>query len=142
MGNLTHFESRTVRVTHSPETVYNFATDIRNFRRFIPDDNFTEIVLEQDSCSFRVNTLGTVNVQLKEKTMFNKIVFAGNALMQTDFFIKILLNEAQNGESEIKILFEAEMNPMFRMVATAPVKQFLDTLANEIERFRGWKDII
>lgn len=141
MGSLTRFESRTAKVSYSPEVVYDFAADIRNFRRFIPDVTFSDIDFKQDSCSFRVNTLGTVNVQLKEKVMFNKIVFAGNALMQSDFIITLFLNETQNRQSEVKITFEAEMNPMLKMVASAPVKQFLDNLVNEIEKFDGWNDI-
>jgi hypothetical protein len=138
MSSITHFDSRTAKVNYSAEVVYNFATDLRNFRQFVPSDSFSELDFNQDSCSFRANTLGTVTVSLKEKIMFSKIVFSGNALLQNDFLITIFLQETPEKHSEIKLSFEAEMNPLFRMAASEPVKLFLETLVKEMEKFDGW----
>jgi len=141
MSSITRFESRTAKVNHSPEVVYNFATDLRNFRQFIPAGSFNDLDLKQGSCNFRVNTLGKVSVQLREKVMFSKIVFAGNALLQNDFSITIFLHETPDRHSEIKLSFEAEMNPLLKMAASEPVRQFLDTLVKEMEKFDGWTNV-
>ena len=141
MSSISRFESRTSKVNHPPEVVYNFATDLRNFRQFIPAGSFNDIDLKQDSCSFRVNMLGKVSVQLREKVMFSKIVFAGNALLQNDFSITIFLHETPDRHSEIKLSFEAEMNPLLKMAASEPVRQFLDTLVKEMEKFDGWTNV-
>jgi len=141
MSSITRFESRTAKVNHSPEVVFNFATDLRNFRQFVPAGSFSDLDLKQDSCSFRVNALGTVTVQLREKVMFSKIVFAGNALLQNDFLMTIFLQETPDRHSEIKLSFEAEMNPLLKMVASEPVRQFLDTLVKEMEKFDGWTNV-
>lgn len=141
MSSITRFESRTAKVSHSPEVVYNFATDVRNFRQFIPADSFNDLDFTQDSCSFRVNMLGTVTVRLQEKVMFNKIVFAGNALLQNDFSMTIFLQETPDRHAEIKLSFEAEMNPLLKMAASEPVRKFLDTLVKEMEKFDGWTNV-
>ncbi len=138
MSSITRFDSRTAKVNYSAEVVYNFATDLRNFRRFVPADSFSEVDFNQDSCSFRANTLGTVTVRLKGKIMFSKIVLSGNALLQNDFLITIFLQETPEKYSEIKLSFEAEMNPLLRMAASEPVKLFLETLVKEMEKFNGW----
>ena len=141
MSSITRFESRTAKVNYSPEVVFNFATDLRNFRQFIPAGSFNDIDLKQDSCSFRVNPLGTVTIQLREKVMFSKIVFAGNALLQNDFSITIFLQEIPDKHSEIKLSFEAEMNPLLKMAASEPVRHFLDNLVKEMEKFDGWTKV-
>ena len=138
MSSISRFASRTAKVKYPAEVVYNFATDLRNFRRFVPADSFTEVDFNQDSCSFRANTLGTVTVRLKEKIMFSKIVLSGNALLQNDFLITIFIQETPEKHSEIKLSFEAEMNPFLRMAASEPVKLFLETLVKEMEKFNGW----
>jgi hypothetical protein len=33
------------------------------------------------------------------------------------------------------------MNPLLKMIAADPVKQFLETLIKEMEKFRDWKNI-
>ena len=139
MSSITRFESRTAKVNYSSEVVYNFATDLRNFRQFVPADSFNEVDFTQDSCSFRANTLGTVTIQLKEKIMFSKIILSGNALLQNEFLIIIFLQETPDKHSEIKLSFEAEMNPLLKMVASEPVKRFLESLVKEMEKFKGWK---
>ena len=141
MRSITRFESRTAKVNYSPEVVFNFATDLRNFRRFIPAGSFSDTDFKRDSCSFRVNTLGTVSFQLSDKVKFNKIVLSGNALMQNDFSIFIYLGESEGSSSEIRLTLEAEMNPMLKMIASEPVRQFLDILVNQMEKFEGWNDI-
>ena len=42
----------------------------------------------------------------------------------------------------MKVILEAELNPMLKMVANKPIIQFLEMLIREMENFKGWKNII
>ena len=141
MGSLTRFDSRTAKVDYPPETVFSFAADMRNFRRFIPAETFTDLDFSQDSCSFSVNPVGKVSIRLKEKVMFSKIVFSGNAILQNDFDMILSLQETPGRNSEIIVSLEAEMNPLLKMAVAEPLNKFLETFVEEIEKFRGWNDI-
>lgn len=141
MSNLTRFDSRTIKVNYSPETVFNFARDLRNLKRFIPSGSFSDIDFRQDTCSFRADPIGTISFRLGEQVLFEKIVFSGNALMQNDFAMTLFLQETSGKNSEIKLTFEAEMNPFLKMAASEPLKRFLETIADEMEKFDGWNDI-
>ncbi len=44
--------------------VFDFVSDIRNFRQFIPDGAITDWHSDRDTCSFKVSMAGTVNVRL------------------------------------------------------------------------------
>ena len=140
MSNSSTFESRTGKLNYSAEEIYYFVTDIRNLKRFIPKDSISDLMVSCDSCSFRVSMLGDVNIHISEKVLNNKVVFSGNALRINDFSLILDLKDTGNRQSEFKVTVLAEMNPLLKMVAAEPVKQFLETLVGEMEKFRDWKN--
>ena len=140
MLHISNFESRYGKVSCSAEEVFGFVTDIRNFERFVPRGTINDWHAEKESCSFSVSMLGTVSLRLAGKEMYNKVVYAGDALKKNDFTLE--LNISGNGENpvKVKVLLNAELNPMMKMIATKPISQFLEMLISEMEKFREWKD--
>jgi len=142
MSDKTIFESRKGNVNCSREELFNFASDIRNFERFIPEGSVSEIAIEKYSCSFRVSMLGTVSIKISEAEKFSKVVYSGNAMQINDFLLVLNIMGKSDTESEAIVTLTAELNPFLKMIAAEPARQFLDTLINEMEKYRGWKDII
>jgi carbon monoxide dehydrogenase subunit G len=141
MSDPSYFESRTGKLSCSAKEVYNFVTDIRNFERFIPEGKIEDWHAEPGSCSFRVPMIGTVSVELVEKEMYNKVVFKGNALKNNDFTLQLEIFSSDNVPSEVKVLLNADLNPVLKMMASKPVSQFLEKLIDEMESFNDWKNI-
>ena len=141
MGEASSFESRTGRLTCNSAEVYNFLTDIRNMQQFIPSGAISNWKVDRESCSFQVSPLGTVNIRLTEKVVNRKVVFSGNALQVNDFSLIINISGIENQPAEVRVLLNAEMNPLLKMVAADPVRRFLDTLINEMEKFENWNNI-
>ncbi|MCJ7449394.1 MAG: hypothetical protein MUO72_17090 [Bacteroidales bacterium] len=141
MSEASTFESRTGRLTCNAGEVYNFLTDIRNMEQFIPSGTASNWKSDRESCSFRVNPLGDVDIRLTEKVVNKKVVFSGNALQVNNFSLIINISGIENQPAEVRVLLSAEMNPVLKMVAAGPVRQFLDTLINEMEKFKRWNDL-
>jgi carbon monoxide dehydrogenase subunit G len=139
MTGLSYFESRTGKLTCNVGEVFTFVTDIRNFERFIPGGIISNWTAEKESCSFSVSMLGTVTVRLSEKERFTKVVFSGDALKKNDFLLTLNITDIVGDHAEVRILLSAELNPMMKMMAGKPIKQFLERLINEMEGFRDWK---
>lgn len=139
MTDLSYFESRTGRLACNAEEVFTFVTDIRNFERFIPGGIISNWNAEKESCSFSVSILGTVTVRLSEKERFTKVVFSGDALKKNDFLLTLNITDNVGDHAEVRILLNAELNPMMKMMAGKPIKQFLERLINEMEGFRDWE---
>jgi hypothetical protein len=140
MSELSTFESRTGKLGSSAEDVFNFVTDIRNFERFIPPNTLGNVNLAEDSCSFQVSMLGTVNIHIREKTLYNEVVFSGIVPQVNNFSAVLKIKSTDKKRSEAKVILLAELNPILKMIAAEPVKQFLETLINEMEKFTGWTD--
>ena len=139
MTDLSYFESRTGKLTCNAGEVFAFVTDIRNFERFIPGGIINNWNAEKESCSFSVSMLGTVTVRLSEKERFTKVVFSGDALKKNDFLLTLNITDNVGDHAEVRILLSAELNPMMKVMAGKPIRQFLERLINEMEGFRDWK---
>jgi len=140
MSDISTYTSRTAKLSCSAKQFYDFATDIRNFIQFISTDTFSNIISEKDSLSFQVNILGTVKLHIAEKTMYNRIVYNGENQQVRDFSLIAGITESERGNAEVNLTLQAELNPMLKMLAVAPVNRFLAALTDEMEKFTGWSE--
>lgn len=141
MTDISHFESRSGTLTCSAEEAFNFVTDIRNFERFVPSGTIDNWQADKESCRFSVSMIGTVNLRVVEKAKFSKVVYDGDALKKNDFSLELRLSGDGNSPAEVKVLLNADLNQMMKMMAAKPIRQFLEMLINEMEKFRNWKDL-
>lgn len=142
MAGISEFESRTGHIACTQKEAFGFFTDIRNFNRFIQTGTILNWHSDAESCSFEVSQLGKVNLKIKEKDPFSRVVFSGDALQQAEFTITLNINENGIERSKVKVGMRAELNPLLKMVAARPIEVFLEKLICEMERIEGWEDKI
>lgn len=138
MPDISKFESRTGKLTCTPPEIFDFVTDIRNFRQFVPDGTIDDLQIDSDSCSFHVSPLGKVYLNLSEKEPYNKVVYNGNVLQSNDFSLVLNIKENNAGKAEVNLKLAAHLNPLLKMMAAKPINSFLEKLINEMEKFKGW----
>lgn len=141
MPEKSYYESRPGKLSCKPEEAFSFITDLRNFDRFIQEGKISDWKADKESCSFSVSMVGAVNVRLLNKVEGQKVVYQGDALSSNDFTISVDLSGDTPGHSEIRLSLAADLNPVLKMMADKPIRQFLDILINEIEGFRDWNNI-
>jgi hypothetical protein len=141
MSNRSHFESRKGRLSSKAEQAFYFITDIRHFEQFAPKGTITNWSAEKESCSFTVPMLGKVAFRLVEKEKFSKVVFEGDALNKNDFTLAVLIMGNDNENAEVKVQVSADLNPVFKAVADKPIRQFMELLITEMEKFRDWDKV-
>ena len=142
MSDLSNYESRSGCLSGTSREVFDFVTDIRNFEQFIPEGKIDNWKSGNDTCSFTVSMIGTVSIRIVKKEPYNRVSFKGDALKKNDFSLVLNMSDGINNNAEVKVLLEAELNPMLKMVANKPIIQFLEMLISEMENFKGWKNII
>jgi carbon monoxide dehydrogenase subunit G len=142
MQDLSKFESRTGKLTCKPHEVFDFVTDIRNFRQFVPEGTIDELQIDRESCSFNVPPLGNVTMYLHEKEHENKVVYNGTVFQSNEFSLILDINQNTSGKAEVILKLEARLNPLLKMMAAKYIDKFLETLIDEMERFRNWQNSI
>lgn len=136
---MTTYTSRTGNLTCTPTEVFEFLTDIRNFKQFVPDQNVETLSIERDSCTFNVPGLGEIRLRLTEKKSFSSVGYSGNALGSYEFSLVTTISESSPGKAAVQVTMAAEMNPLLKMMASNPINRFLEMLIGRMEEFDGWK---
>ena len=142
MSDLSNYESRSGSLSCTPKEVFDFVTDIRNFEQFIPEGTINNWQSEKDTCTFNVSMIGSVTLRIEKAEPYDRVIFSGDALKKNDFSLILNILENTNNNAEVKVLLEAELNPMLKMMANKPILQFLEMLIREMEKFNGWKNIM
>ena len=139
MAEISTFESRTGTLVCNPDQAFDFLTDIRNFRRFIPANSISNLDLEADSCSFRIDMLGNVKIFISGQMRPSKIVYSGVVPQVKNISLSVDIRENPAGKSYVQLLIMAEMNPFLKMMVTEPIKKGLEKIIEEMEKFRDWQ---
>jgi carbon monoxide dehydrogenase subunit G len=135
MADISHFESRSGKPDCTPDEIFRFVTDLRNFKRFIPSDTVSDWESSRDHCNFRIQGMGNVTLTIAREEIPNLVAYKGNALKDNDFDIVVNIAGNQYGKAEVKVSLNAELNPMVKMIAAKPIGQFLEMLVDRMESF-------
>lgn len=139
MSELSIFKSRQGNLSCSASELYEFVTDIRNFKQFVPEKiSLDDLRIERESCSFNIPSMGTADINLSQKVPDRKVVYSGTVFQSNDFDLIIDIGENIQQRAKVQLNLEARLNPMLKMMASAPIGNFLEKLIDEMEKFRGW----
>jgi hypothetical protein len=139
MANVSQFNSRMASLSCTGEEFFSFITDLRNFGQFIPARSVNEWHADENSCSFTMNPIGEIALKIFSSSPFSAVSFSGNVLVTTGFMLHVSVAEDEGRKANVKLLMEADLNPMLKAMASGPIERFLETLVTEMENFREWK---
>ena len=126
-----NLESPKISVSKSPEDVFNFLTDIKNFESLMPENISKFEVLSEDKVLFALKGMPEIVLKKKEVIPPNKIVL-GAAGGKIDFALIANITEIDATSSEVKLDFTGDFNPMMAMMIKSPISKFIETLATSI----------
>ncbi|MCD4769238.1 MAG: SRPBCC family protein [Bacteroidales bacterium] len=141
MDKMLKFESRIGKVNVSSKKIFVFITDMRNFRQILPAKGITDWQADSDSCSFEVSPVGKANLRIINSDPDNTVKYAGDGLNNTQFFLWVQLKEVSENDTRVKITLKADLNPMIKVMASGPIKDFLEKLIIGMETFDRWDPV-
>lgn len=139
MDNMSSYESRIGKINSGSREIFSFITDMRNLSRFLPSDVIENWEASADECSFEVSPVGKSKVSIVRKDRYETVKYTGYGLNNTEFFLWIQLKEREEKDTRVKITIKADLNPGLKMIASKPIKQFLDKLVSGMEEFDEWE---
>lgn len=128
---MTRLSSDKVTCPKNPEAIFNFLSDFNNFERLMPEQvtNWESTV---DTCSFTIAGMATLGMRIQEKTPFSSIKVTREGKAPFDFNLTCTIEPSGAG-SEVQLLFDADLNPMLKMMAERPLTNFLNLLAGKMK---------
>jgi carbon monoxide dehydrogenase subunit G len=131
---MSKIESKIGVVPHSAEKIYNYISNFDNFRSLIPEDKVKEFESSGDTCRFRVEGIGQAGLKIIERDPPKLIKISSDEQTSFDFLLWIQIRELAENDSRIKITTEVKLNPMMATMVKKPLKNFVDTLVDQVEK--------
>jgi carbon monoxide dehydrogenase subunit G len=128
-----NLESPKINVDKSPQEVFDFLSDIKNFESLMPENISKFEVLSEDTFLFALKGMPEITLKKKELTSPNKIVL-GAAGGKLDFSLTGNIVEVNENSSEVQLEFSGDFNPMMAMMIKGPISKFIETLATSIPK--------
>ncbi|WP_439181915.1 SRPBCC family protein [Carboxylicivirga taeanensis] len=129
---MTTFESDIKKSNHPAETMFNFLSDFDHFGEVIPKDKINNWQSFGDSCRFSIDPVGEVGLRIVDTEAPKVIKYTAEGKTPFNFFLWIQLKEVAADDTRVKLTIKADMNPMIKMVASKPIKKFLEVLSDAI----------
>lgn len=128
-----NLESPKISVSKSPEAVFDFLDNIKNFESLMPENISKFEVLSEDTFLFALKGMPEIILKKKEVIPPNKIVL-GAAGGKIDFSLTGNITKKDDASSEVQLQFSGDFNPMMAMMIKGPISKFIETLATSIPK--------
>ncbi|WP_124980128.1 SRPBCC family protein [Nonlabens xiamenensis] len=126
-----NLESRVVKTQKNPQELYEFLTQVENFKKLMPEDTKFELQGE-DKFLFGLKGMPEIALGIKEKNPYSQVVL-GSTSDKLAFTLTCNIIEAGEG-SEAQLIFDGDFNAMMAMMIKGPIKKFLEQLASGLEK--------
>ena len=132
---MTKIESKTGKIKHNDERIFNFLSDFNNFEQIVPKDKVSDWSSTGDSCSFKVVGIGSAGMKIIEKEANKLIKITSEGESPVSFSLWIQLKKIDDWDTRIKITVEPQINPVMLGMVKKPLKSFVDSLIDQVESF-------
>jgi carbon monoxide dehydrogenase subunit G len=129
---MTRIESDKTSVKKSSEEIFNFLSNFNNFEKLMPEQ-VTNWQSNENECSFTIAGMASLGMKIVEKRPSDYIKVERNGNAPFDFTLECNINKNSNTDSEVQLAFNADLNPMLKMMAVKPLTNFLNLIVQKLK---------
>ena len=130
---MTRIESENRLIFQSTEKLFKFLTNFNNFETIMPD-KVKEWTATENSCYFSISGIASLGMRIEEKKPFSFIKMLDDGDVPFKFDFLIYLEKMSDKETDVKLVFDADLNTMMKAVAIKPLKDFLEKILDKLEK--------
>jgi hypothetical protein len=116
----------------APLKFFSFLSDFNNFESLMPEQ-VVDWESTPDECSFKIQGMATLGMKIIEKNPNSLIKITSHGKVPFTFFLTCMIADEGNN-SKVQLAFDAELNPMMKMMAVKPLTNFLNLLAGKLSQ--------
>ena len=128
---MTRIESDKSVLQKSDAAIFNFLSNFNNFEKMMPEQ-VTNWTSTEDECKFTIAGMATLGMKIAEKKPNEYIKVIKNEVAPFDFTLDCNIRKISENESEVMLAFNADLNPMLKMMAVKPLTNFLNLLVQKL----------
>ncbi|MCC6690127.1 MAG: SRPBCC family protein [Bacteroidia bacterium] len=131
---MTRIESNKTEIENTAENVYTYLSNFNNFQKLMPSQ-VTNWSSTETECSFTISGMATIGMQIVEKIPHSYIKISSHGKVPFDFILHVNIS-ADGAKSIVQLVFEAELNPMIKMMVEKPLTNFFNLLAEKMKEIK------
>jgi len=131
MANMS-VDSEKAIVSASPDNIYIFLSDMNNFKELMPS-SVSQWDSTREHCTFKIPGMGTIGLQLKDHDS-TKITLNSFGPVMFPFELLINMKPTDAGHTECYMTFNADVNPMMKMMIEKPIGNFFSYLTRSLQK--------
>ena len=126
-------QSDKVHVQKSQQELFNFLTNVENYKQIMPDNLEKFEVKSKDTFSFALKGMPEIELKIKD-TKEPDLIVLGSTSDKLNFSIDVVTEAAGENESEAQLFFHGKFNTMMAMMVKGPLKKFIGTLSENVSK--------
>jgi carbon monoxide dehydrogenase subunit G len=124
---MTRIESDPVTVDRPQTDLYAFLGDLSRFGSLMPPQ-VEGWAVDGDACSFRIKGMAAIGMRVAERRPEDLVRFESHGKNPFAFALSCHLEPAGRA-TVLRLVMDADLNPMLKAMAAGPLKNFLNLLA-------------
>ncbi len=125
-----NLESPKSNVQKSQKELYEYLTDLENFKNILPD-SLEEFSIRDDSFKFQLKGMPAVRLGFYKKQEFDLIKLKATS-DSFPIYLTCKIIPISDSKSEAQLFFDGEINAMMAMMLKKPLQNLLDGLAEKM----------
>lgn len=133
---MLNIKSQTVSLNSSQDEVFNYLTDLNNYKQLLPEKNISDFNSSVNTCQFKIQNIYTIGLE-KNGTQDNseiKLRSTQNSPVKFDLTINL---SRPNGTTEAYLDCQADVSGMLKMMVENPLKNLFSHMANRLKELKG-----
>ncbi len=128
-----HIESKRVLINTKAEIISAFIALPDNFGKILPSQikNWSS---EGNYCFFTIEGLTDMHLEMQEHQEGDFVLYQSTEKNKIKVKLKIALTPLGSNETEAQFHLDAVLNPMMAMMAKRPLNNFVNLLADELQK--------
>ena len=128
----TKFQSEEITANLYYKDLFKKFTDLNNLKGYLPKE-VKEFESSTNNCSFKIEQLPKISLQLTEKIAYSQIKFESNE-SQIPFEMNCYLKKNDNNTTNVILEINMEVNFMTKMLVQKPINIFLEKFTEIIKK--------
>ena len=127
----TIFKSEKVTANLNHKDLFDKFTNLNNLKDYLPKE-VEEFESSVNNCSFKIEQLPKMSLQITEKHAYEKIKFESNE-SQIPFHMFCYIEKNGDNTTDVVIEIDMELNFMMKMMVQKPINIFLEKFTQIIK---------
>lgn len=128
----TKFKSEKVTANLNYKDLFEKFTNLNNLKDYLPKE-VEEFESSVENCSFKIEQLPKMSLQITEKHAYEKIKFESNE-SQIPFHMFCYIEKNGDNTTDVVIEIDMELNFMMKMLVQKPINIFLEKFTQIIKK--------